>query len=150
MSTSNQQTLADSRANERPPVLEKENYIPWESRVRRFMDNKFEEGDRMWRSIEKGPYKRLMIPNPDNTTEQILELLSKMTNGNKKQNIENVKFMNYLLLAIPNDIYNSVDACKNAKDMWEQMKRLMFGSDVTSHVRHSRLMDEFDKFAAKE
>ncbi|GKC09236.1 hypothetical protein Tco_1000846 [Tanacetum coccineum] len=34
--------------------------------------------------------------------------------------------------------------------MWERIKRLMFGSDVTSHVRHSRLMDEFDKFAAKE
>ncbi|GJW03133.1 homeodomain-like protein [Tanacetum coccineum] len=27
---------------------------------------------------------------------------------------------------------------------------LMIGSEVTSHVRHSRLMDEFDKFAAKE
>ncbi|GJX09896.1 hypothetical protein Tco_0199755 [Tanacetum coccineum] len=26
----------------------------------------------------------------------------------------------------------------------------MFGFDVTSHVRHSRLMDEFDKFAAKK
>ncbi|GJU52892.1 hypothetical protein Tco_1226606 [Tanacetum coccineum] len=26
----------------------------------------------------------------------------------------------------------------------------MFGSNVTSHVIHSRLMDEFDKFAAKE
>nr|GEX02816.1 retrovirus-related Pol polyprotein from transposon TNT 1-94 [Tanacetum cinerariifolium] len=26
----------------------------------------------------------------------------------------------------------------------------MFGSDVTSHVRHLRLMNEFDKFAAKE
>ncbi|GJS47991.1 hypothetical protein Tco_0598112 [Tanacetum coccineum] len=26
----------------------------------------------------------------------------------------------------------------------------MFGYDVTSHVRHSRLMDEFDKFTAKE
>ncbi|GJX07897.1 hypothetical protein Tco_0195829 [Tanacetum coccineum] len=34
--------------------------------------------------------------------------------------------------------------------MWEQIKRLMFGSDVTSHVRHSHLMDKFDKFAAKE
>ncbi|GJU58448.1 hypothetical protein Tco_1236214 [Tanacetum coccineum] len=34
--------------------------------------------------------------------------------------------------------------------MWQRIKRLMFGSDVTSHVRHSRLMDEFDKFAAKE
>nr|GEY77249.1 hypothetical protein [Tanacetum cinerariifolium] len=34
--------------------------------------------------------------------------------------------------------------------MWERIKRLMYGSDVTNHVRHSRLMDEFDKFAAKE
>ncbi|GJU29679.1 hypothetical protein Tco_1173268 [Tanacetum coccineum] len=34
--------------------------------------------------------------------------------------------------------------------MWEQIKRLMFGSDVTSHVRHLHIMDEFDKFVAKE
>ncbi|GKA01495.1 hypothetical protein Tco_0674160 [Tanacetum coccineum] len=80
----------------------------------------------------------------------ILEQLSKMTEGNKKQYIADVKIMNYLLQVIPNDIYNLVDACKNSKEMWERIKRLMFGSDVTSHVRHSRLMDEFDKFAAKE
>ncbi|GJS51367.1 integrase, catalytic region, zinc finger, CCHC-type containing protein [Tanacetum coccineum] len=73
-----------------------------------------------------------------------------MTEGNKKQYIADVKVMNYFLKAIPNDIYNSVDACKNTKDMWERIKRLMFGSDVTSHVRHSRLMDEFDKFVEKE
>ncbi|GJX36809.1 hypothetical protein Tco_0248366 [Tanacetum coccineum] len=150
MSTSNQQTLVEKEANERPQILEKGNYIPWESRFKRFLDNKLEEGDQMWRSIAKGPYKRPMIPNPDNTTEQILEPLSKMTEGNEKQYIANVRVMNYLLQAIPNDIYNSVDACKNDKDMWEQIKRLMYGSDVTSHVRHSRLMDEFDKFAAKE
>ncbi|GKA82897.1 hypothetical protein Tco_0789645, partial [Tanacetum coccineum] len=73
-----------------------------------------------------------------------------MTEGNEKQYISNVRVMNYLLQSIPNDIYNSVDACKKDKDMWERIKRLMYGSDVTSHVRHSRLMDEFDKFAAKE
>ncbi|GJV52522.1 retrovirus-related pol polyprotein from transposon TNT 1-94 [Tanacetum coccineum] len=44
---------------------------------------------------------------------------------NKKQYTADVRVMNYLLQAIPNDIYNSVDT-------------------------HSRLMDEFDKFAAKE
>ncbi|GJT71799.1 hypothetical protein Tco_1031085 [Tanacetum coccineum] len=37
--------------------------------------------------------------------------------------------MNYLLQAIPNDTYNSVDACKNAKEMWERIKRLMYGSE---------------------
>ncbi|GJR21200.1 retrovirus-related pol polyprotein from transposon TNT 1-94 [Tanacetum coccineum] len=58
--------------------------------------------------------------------------------------------LKFLFKQYQNDIYNSVDACKNAKEMWEQIKRLMFGSEVTSHVRHSRLMDEFDKFAAKE
>nr|GEW29928.1 ribonuclease H-like domain-containing protein [Tanacetum cinerariifolium] len=45
---------------------------------------------------------------------------------------------------------NSVDACETAQEMWERIKRLMYGSDFTNHVRHSRLMDEFDKFAAKE
>ncbi|GJR98797.1 hypothetical protein Tco_0270971 [Tanacetum coccineum] len=98
----------------------------------------------MWNSIQNGPYQRPMIPNPDNTQQQIIKPLCKMTEGNKKQYIADVRVMNYLLQAIPNDIYNSVDACKNAKEMWERIKRLMFGSDVTNHVRHSRLMDEFD------
>ncbi|GKE09689.1 hypothetical protein Tco_1413240 [Tanacetum coccineum] len=79
----------------------------------------------MWRSIQKGPYERPMIPDPNDTQVQILEPLSKMTESNKKQYIANVKVMNYLLQAIPNDIYNSVDACKNAKEMWERIKRLI-------------------------
>ncbi|GJZ02309.1 putative RNA-directed DNA polymerase, partial [Tanacetum coccineum] len=51
---------------------------------------------------------------------------------------------------IPNDIYNSVDECANAKEIWERIKRLMHGSDIIATVRHTRLMDEFDKFIAKE
>ncbi|GJZ33460.1 hypothetical protein Tco_0578896 [Tanacetum coccineum] len=118
MSTSNQQTLVDLGANERPPMLERGNYIPWESRFKRFLDNKLEEGECMWNSIQNILYVRPMIPDPDGAVN---------LNGTVKQ-----------------------DACKNPKEMWEQIKRLIFGSDVTSHVRHSRLMDEFDKFAAKE
>ncbi|GKC68916.1 hypothetical protein Tco_1114799, partial [Tanacetum coccineum] len=94
-----------------------------ESRFKRFLDNKLEEEDPMWLSIEKGPYIKPMISNPDKPTEQIIEPLSKTTEGKKKQYIADVKVMNYLLQAIPNDIYNSVDACKNAKDMWERIKR---------------------------
>nr|GEW48028.1 hypothetical protein [Tanacetum cinerariifolium] len=93
-----------------------------------------------------------MIPNPDNAEEETVKPLSKMTEGNKKQYIAYVRVVNYFLQSIENDIYiyNLVDAFKKAKDIWEQIKRLMFSPDVTSHVRHSRLMDEFDKFAAKE
>ncbi|GJY85774.1 retrovirus-related pol polyprotein from transposon TNT 1-94 [Tanacetum coccineum] len=147
---SNQQTLADLGDNERPLMLEKGNYIPWESRFRRFLDNKLEDGERMWNLIQNDPYQRPMVVDPTNPTVPILEPLSKMTEGNKKQYIAYVRVMNYLLQEIPNDIYNSVDSCKNAKEMWERIKRLMHGSEITTHVRHSRLMDEFDKFAAKE
>nr|GEY52771.1 hypothetical protein [Tanacetum cinerariifolium] len=111
MSTLNQQTLTDSGANERHPMLEKRELYSMESRFRRFLENKLEEGGRMWHLIEKRPYVRPMIPNPDKPTEQILEALSKMTKGNKKQYIVDVRVMNYLLQAIPNDIYNLVDVC---------------------------------------
>nr|GEV29105.1 hypothetical protein [Tanacetum cinerariifolium] len=56
-----------------------------------------------------------------------------MSEINKKQYTVNVRVMKYLLQAIPNDIYNSVGACKNTKEMWERIKRLMYGSDVTNH-----------------
>ncbi|GJU50858.1 hypothetical protein Tco_1220413 [Tanacetum coccineum] len=147
---SNQQTLAESGANTRPPMLEKGNYIPWESRFRRFLDNQFEEGERMWHLIQHGPYQRPMVLDPTNPRQEIPEPLSKMTEGDKKKYIADVKVMNYILQAIPNDIYNSVDACANAHEMWKRIKRLMHGSDISDNVRHSRLMDEFDKFAAKE
>ncbi|GKB76461.1 integrase, catalytic region, zinc finger, CCHC-type containing protein [Tanacetum coccineum] len=100
------------RANESPPMLEKENYIPWESQFRRFLDNKLEDEERMWNSIQNNPYQRPMVVDPTNSTVQILEPLSKTTEGTNQ--------------------------------------KVMHGSEITTHVRHSRLMDEFDKFVAKE
>nr|GEY16131.1 hypothetical protein [Tanacetum cinerariifolium] len=121
---SNQQTLADSGANERPPMLENRNYIPWESRFKRFLDNKLEDGERMWNSIQNGPYQRPMIADPNNLADKMLEPLSKMTKGNKKQYTADVRVMNYLLQAIPNDIYNSMDASKEGELLDSVYERL--------------------------
>nr|GEW43736.1 hypothetical protein [Tanacetum cinerariifolium] len=139
LNNSNQQTLADSGANERPPMLERGNYIPWESRFRRFLDNKHEEGERMCYSIQNGPYVRPMIPDPDGaeningTVKQILEPLSKVTEANKKQYIADMKVMNYLLQAIPNDIYNSVDASKESESLESVYERLTMLVNIMDH-----------------
>nr|GFA76202.1 hypothetical protein [Tanacetum cinerariifolium] len=45
-----------------------------------------------------------------------------MTKINKKQYIDDVRVMNYLLHAIPNDIYNSVDTCKTAQKCGNELK----------------------------
>ncbi|GJX26650.1 retrovirus-related pol polyprotein from transposon TNT 1-94 [Tanacetum coccineum] len=76
-------------------------------------DNKLEDEERMWNSIQNGPYQRPIVVDPTNPTVPILEPLPKMNEGNKKQYITDVRVMNYLLQAIPNDIYNSVDAYRN-------------------------------------
>ncbi|GJW65232.1 retrovirus-related pol polyprotein from transposon TNT 1-94 [Tanacetum coccineum] len=140
---SNQQTLADSGANERPPMLEKGNYIPWESRFRRFLDNKLEDGERMWNSIQNGPYQRPMVVDPIHPTVPMLEPLSKMTEGNKKQYIADVRVMNYLLQAIPNDIYNSVDASKEGESLdsvHERLTTLMYIMDLSYDVLYDSLV----------
>ncbi|GKC03257.1 hypothetical protein Tco_0994867 [Tanacetum coccineum] len=87
MSASNQQTLDESGATDRPPILKKGNYIPKESRFRRFLENKGEDEERMWYSIIKGPYVRPMITDLDDPNNQIHEPLSKMTKAKKKRTL---------------------------------------------------------------
>ncbi|GJV96719.1 hypothetical protein Tco_1548296 [Tanacetum coccineum] len=104
MSASNQQTLAELGASERPPMLEKGSYVPWTSHFMRFLDNKQEEGERMRHSIEVGLYERKMIQNPDkldNPTAKIIEPLSKMTESNKKQYFSDIRVMNFLFKEYP-------------------------------------------------
>ncbi|GJV44654.1 hypothetical protein Tco_1429190 [Tanacetum coccineum] len=48
-----------------------------------------------------------------------------MSSQNKNQYYADIQVMNYILQGIPIDIYNSVDACKDAQTMWARIKRLM-------------------------
>ncbi|GJW61012.1 hypothetical protein Tco_0110347 [Tanacetum coccineum] len=73
-----------------------------------------------------------------------------MSQQNKNQYYADIKVMNYILQGIPNDIYNSVDACKDAQTMWTRIKRLMQGTNISNQERHSRLMNEFEKFVVAD
>ncbi|GJR03853.1 hypothetical protein Tco_0526837 [Tanacetum coccineum] len=66
-----------------------------------------------------------------------------------KQYEADIKAMNLILISIPNDIYNSVDACANARDMRDRVKRLMQGTELSEIYRESRFNNEFDQFAVE-
>ncbi|GJT20750.1 hypothetical protein Tco_0890687 [Tanacetum coccineum] len=67
--------------------------------------------------------------------------------GDDKLRFEaDIDSMNLILLGIPNDIYNFVDAYKTAKAMWTHVRRLMQETDLSKQERDSRLSNEFDKF----
>ncbi|GJY03958.1 hypothetical protein Tco_0369898 [Tanacetum coccineum] len=60
-----------------------------------------------------------------------------------------MELMNLILLSIPNDIYNSVDACTLAKVMWKRVERLMKGTIQNKVDRETRFTNEFDQFVVK-
>nr|GEZ02295.1 ribonuclease H-like domain-containing protein [Tanacetum cinerariifolium] len=72
-----------------------------------------------------------------------------LTGDDLKQYEADIEAMNLILISIPNDIYNSVDACQNARDMWNRVKRLMQGTNLGEIERESRFVNEFDKFTAE-
>ncbi|GJT84227.1 integrase, catalytic region, zinc finger, CCHC-type containing protein [Tanacetum coccineum] len=60
-----------------------------------------------------------------------------------------MELMNLILLSIPNDIYNSVDACTSAKDMWKRVEPLMRGTIQNKVDRETHFTNEFDQFVAE-
>ncbi|GJX75128.1 hypothetical protein Tco_0313723 [Tanacetum coccineum] len=55
-------------------------------------------------------------------------------------------FLILIFLLYHNDIYNYVDSCQTAQEMWLRVKRLMHGTDLSDADRETRLNNEFDQF----
>ncbi|GJU70823.1 hypothetical protein Tco_1262228 [Tanacetum coccineum] len=53
-----------------------------------------------------------------------------------------MELMNLILLSIPNEIYNSVDACTTAKEMWKRVEREAL---VSVYNRFAQLMNDLEQ-----
>nr|GEY30969.1 hypothetical protein [Tanacetum cinerariifolium] len=80
----------------RPPMLNKENYVPWSSRVLRYVKSR-PNGKLIHNSIINGPYA------DDELTEKEL-----------KQIEADDQAIQTILLDLPEDIYAAVDSCETA------------------------------------
>ncbi|GKF93085.1 hypothetical protein Tco_0279804, partial [Tanacetum coccineum] len=60
-----------------------------------------------------------------------------------------MELMNMILLSISNKIYNSVDSCKTAKEMWARVERLMMGTIQNKVDRETQFTNKFDQFVAE-
>ncbi|GJW76363.1 hypothetical protein Tco_0138045 [Tanacetum coccineum] len=146
MSTSNthQQSLADVGYETRPLMLERGSYIPWASRFRRYLNRKRENKKWINKAIDEGPYE-FRIFTPSDTEAQRM----KKEEDLRGDDLKHYEAMNLILISIPNDIYNSVDACKTAKAMWQRVERLMRGTVQNKVDRETRFNNKFDQFVAE-
>nr|GEX88784.1 hypothetical protein [Tanacetum cinerariifolium] len=104
---STQQDIYAAGFESRPPMLNKENYVPWSSRLLWYAKSR-PNGKLIHNSILNGPYVRKMIPEPGDANREITTIL----------------------LGLLEDIYAAVDSCETAQEIWLRVQQMMKGSDI--------------------
>nr|GFA71352.1 integrase, catalytic region, zinc finger, CCHC-type, peptidase aspartic, catalytic [Tanacetum cinerariifolium] len=57
-----------------------------------------------------------------------------------------IKATNMLLQGLPKDIYTLINHYTDAKDIWDNVKMLLEGSELTKKDQESQLYDDFEHF----
>nr|GEY82869.1 hypothetical protein [Tanacetum cinerariifolium] len=109
---STQQDIYAAGSKNRPPMLNKENYVPWSSRLLRYAKSK-PNGKLIHNSIINGPY----IEADDQAIQTIL-------------------------LGLLEDIYAAVDSCETAQEIWLRVHQLIKGSDIGLQEKKAKLFNE--------
>ncbi|GJT73099.1 hypothetical protein Tco_1032385 [Tanacetum coccineum] len=139
-------TLAEymilSGADNRPPMLDKDLYDSWKSRMELYMQNR--EHERMiLESVEHGP---LIWPTVEENGVIRTKKYAELSAAEKIQADCDMKATNIILQGLPADIYSLVNHHRVAKDLWERVQLLMQGTSLTKQERECKLYNAFDKF----
>nr|GEV70431.1 zinc knuckle CX2CX4HX4C [Tanacetum cinerariifolium] len=109
---STQQDIYVAGSENRLRMLNKDNYVPWSSRLLRYAKSK-PNGKLIYNSIMNGPYVRRMIPEPE-----------------VKQMEADDQAIQIIIMGLPEDIYSTVDSCEIAQEIWGNQFRQYAGQNV--------------------
>nr|GEU48769.1 ribonuclease H-like domain-containing protein [Tanacetum cinerariifolium] len=147
---STQQDIYVAGSENRPPMLNKDNYVPWSSRIIRYARSR-PNGKMIVDSIENVPYVRRMIatprepglpvPVPESFNEQTDE---ELTETDIKRMDADDQAIQTILLGLPEDVYAAVDSCETATEIWERVRKMMKGSDIEEHDKKAKLINEWE------
>nr|GEV24789.1 transposase, mutator type [Tanacetum cinerariifolium] len=108
----------------RPPMLNKDNYVPCFSRLLRYAKSK-PNGKLIYNSITKGPYVRRMIlklgdPNCDVSVAETFHKQTdeELTEKEVKQIEVDDQAIQTILIGLPEDIYSAFDSCETTQEIW--------------------------------
>ncbi|GKE22765.1 hypothetical protein Tco_1434277, partial [Tanacetum coccineum] len=124
-------TLADkailSGADNRPPMLEKDMYDSWKSRMELYMMNR-QHGRMILESVENDP---LIWPTIEENRVTRPKKYFELSATKTIQADCNVKATNIILQGLPPEVYALVSSHRIAKELWEIIQLLMQGTSLT-------------------
>ncbi|GJS34078.1 hypothetical protein Tco_0532460 [Tanacetum coccineum] len=122
---STQQYIYVAGSENLPPMLNKENYVPWSSRLLCYAKSR-PNGKLIYNSIINGPYVRRMVPEPGDAARAVPTIL----------------------LGLPEDIYAAVNSCETAQEIWLHVQQMMKGSDIEIQEKKAKLFNEWERFTS--
>ncbi|GJV88010.1 retrovirus-related pol polyprotein from transposon TNT 1-94 [Tanacetum coccineum] len=138
-----------------PPMLNKENYVPWSSCLLRYAKSR-PNGKLIHNSIMNGPYVRRMILEPGDPARTVLvpetfheQTNDELTEAKIKQMEADDHAIQTILLGLPEDIYVVVDSCETAQEIWLRVQQMMKGSDIGIQEKKAKLFNENKHFPEK-
>ncbi|GKA71172.1 hypothetical protein Tco_0777311 [Tanacetum coccineum] len=137
----------------RPPMLDRTDFESWQQRIRLYCLGK-DNGENIMKSITEGPFQMgKFIQTPTEETEGALQLGPKRARvftdlfaKEKERYKVDIRATNILLQGIPKDIYILINHYTDAKDIWDNVKMILEGFELTKDDKESQLYDEFEHF----
>ncbi|GJW34384.1 integrase, catalytic region, zinc finger, CCHC-type containing protein [Tanacetum coccineum] len=118
----------------RPPMLDRTDFASWQQLIRLYCRGK-ENGLNILKSIDEGPFQMGTF------RETLAE-----GNADKERYNADIRETNILLQGLPKDIYTLINHYTNEKYIWDNVKMLLEGSELTKEDRESQLYDDFEHF----
>ncbi|GJR36398.1 retrovirus-related pol polyprotein from transposon TNT 1-94 [Tanacetum coccineum] len=131
-------------ANNRPPMLEKTMYYSWQSHILFYIKGQ-KNGRMMLKYVLEGPLIYPTIEVDGVTRPKTYEELSETK---KLQDDCDLRATNIVLQCLPPDIYALVNHNQVVNQIWDRVKLLMQGTELSYKERECKLYNEFDKFAS--
>nr|GEW59642.1 retrovirus-related Pol polyprotein from transposon TNT 1-94 [Tanacetum cinerariifolium] len=140
----------------RPPMLNKENYVPWSSCLLRYAKSRPNE-KLIHNSILNGPYIRRMIPEPGDANREVtvtetfhVQTDDELAEKELKQIEADDQAIQTIFLGLPEDIYAAVDSFETTQEIWLRVQQMMKGSDIRIQEKNAKLFNEWERFTSSE
>ncbi|GJZ34216.1 hypothetical protein Tco_0579652 [Tanacetum coccineum] len=137
----------------RPPMLDRTDFESWQQRIRLYCLGK-DNGENIMKSINEGPFHMgtvsdVIAAETEGAFQQgpvRARVLNDLSAEEKERYKADIRATNILLQGIPKDIYSLINHYTDAKDIWDNVKMILEGSELTKDDRESQLYDEFEHF----
>nr|GEX98999.1 hypothetical protein [Tanacetum cinerariifolium] len=149
--------IMEAGGKDRLPMLAPGNYVQWKSRIKRYINTK--PNHELINYCLKNPsYKYTWADkvvlvsegSPKTTTERYMENYMNVSQDIHDQLNAEAEAVQIIFTWIDNDIYSTVDACRNACEMWKAIERLKQGKSINVQDLETNLYWEFGKFTSRD